>query len=188
MPFSGRHRSKIPPLAQLEGNFLESQLPVRAFGTLTVPFHMPQYALDESFSAWIGGLQAHSRITLGWIKSIENEPKRHIHAALIAAAPLDCVHAARLWRAMVAPRYSEAAMVVPYQPGLCGLGYAMKQLDSSSENIQFSGNILAFSCGDHESLFRTNAAQNRQQRRIRAQIEGSIREKPWVRSLRQNEK
>ena len=152
------------------GNFLESKLPARAFATLTTPRRIPFHKIDESFSAWIRGIQAHNRLTLGWVKSIENDPQRHIHAALIAVSPLDCTHAAALWRSMVAPRYSEAAKVEPYRRGLCGLGYVLKRLDGRMEEIQFSENIRAFAPGSGKSCFRTSSAQRRQVRRIKAEI------------------
>lgn len=125
----------------------------------------------ESFSAWIQGVQAHNRVTLGWIKSIENDSQPHIHAALIAAARVDCTHAAMLWRAMVAPRYSEAAIVKPFRRGLCGLGYVLKRLGNTAEDIQFSENITSFAAGNGKSLFRTSSAERRQRRRIKAQFE-----------------
>jgi hypothetical protein len=103
--------------------------------------------------------------------SIENTPRRHIHTALIAAVPLDCTHAASFWQAMVARRSSKLAEVKPYRPGLCGIGYALKQLGSSTEQIQLSDNIPFFACTGGKSQFPTNAGQRRQQRRIRAQLE-----------------
>jgi hypothetical protein len=153
---------------KLEGAFLERNLPARAFATLTTLHRVAQYRLDEMFLAWLRGVQAHDRITLGWIRSIESCPQPHIHAALIAAAPLDCTHAALLWRAMVTPRYSEAAIVEPYREGLCGLGYVLKQLNNHMEEIQFSDNIQAFAPGCGKSLFRTNSEQRRQVFRIKA--------------------
>lgn len=171
-PASSRRR--IPIIARLEGNFLESKLPVRAFVTLTTRNRVAQYRLDESFSAWIRGLQAHNRMTLGWVGSIEHDPQRHIHAALIAAAPLDCAHAAALWQTMVAPRYSEAAVVKAYRNGLCGVGYVLKQLGNSKEEPQFSDHIQAFAPGSGKSLFRSTSAQRRQTRRIKAQKQQEV--------------
>jgi hypothetical protein len=152
----------------MEGNFLEWNLPARAFATLTTLHHVAQYRLDEMFLAWIRGVQAQHRLTLGWIKTIELVPQPHIHAALIAAAPLDCAHAALLWRTMAAPRYTQAARVEPYVNGLCGLPYVVKRLGSPTEEPQFSDNILAFAPGSGKSLFRTNSAQRRQVCRIKA--------------------
>jgi hypothetical protein len=157
-------------MAKVEGNFLESKLPARAFATLTTKSRMAQPQFDELFRVWIRGLQAHNRVTLGWVKSQESDPRRHIHVALVAAAPLDCGHAATLWQAMVAPRYSEAASVEPYTRGLCGLGYVLKRLGSPNEESQFSDNLHAFALGSGESLFRTNSAQRRQVRRIKVQL------------------
>lgn len=163
---------RIPPLARLEGDFLEFKLPVRAFATLTTPNRTSRHRLDQLFKKeWIPGIQAHNRATLGWIMSSENTPSWwHIHAALIAAVPLDYAHAALLWQTMVAPRYSEAARVYPYRDGLCGLGYVLKSINGRSEEIQMSDNITAFAQGSGKSYFRTTSAQRRQARRINAQI------------------
>ena len=170
METQGQDR-RIPAAAKIEGKFLESTLPVRAFATLTTLRSARLPMLKQSFSAWVQGIQAHNRLTLGWIKSIENDSWKHIHAVLIASAPLDCVHAATLWQAMVAPRYSQAAKVEPYRPGLCGLGYVLKRLGSTEEDIEFSRNIRSFASGSGKSLFRTKSAERRQSRRISAQCE-----------------
>jgi len=157
-------------MAKMEGNFLERNLPARAFATLTTWNRVAQCRLDELFFEWIRGVQAHDRLTLGWIKTIEIGPQPHIHVVLIAIAPLDCVHAAALWRAMVAPRYSDAARVEPYRGDLCGLGYVLKRLGSPDVEPQFSDNIRAFVSGSAKSLFNTNSAQRRHVRRIKAVI------------------
>lgn len=162
---------RIPPVPKAEGDFLESKLPIKAIATLTVPGCPSRFRLDSSFSEWIRALQAHNRETLGWIKSIESDPRRHMHAALIAASPLDCVHAAELWQTMIAPRYSEAAIVKLHRDGLYGIGYVLKLLDSTAEDIQFSDNITFFADGNRKSLFHTNSATKRQRRRIKAQFE-----------------
>jgi hypothetical protein len=167
MPFVVAGKRRISPLAKMEGDFLEVNLPARAFATLTTLHRVTPYRLDEMFLAWIRGVQAQHKRTLGWVKTIEIGPKPHIHAALIATAPLDCTQAALLWRRMVAPRYSEAAIVEPYKDGLCGLGYVLKRLDNQMEEIQFSDNIQAFAPGDGKSRFRTNSAQRRHVRRIK---------------------
>jgi hypothetical protein len=164
----------IPPLAKLESRFLESILPVRAIATLTTLRPMSRNRLDDAFSQWIQALQSHHRMTLGWVKSMEVAPKRHIHSVLIAAEALDCAHAAALWRTMVAPGYSDAAAVEPYRCGLCGIGYVLKQLHNPAEEIQFSDNIAAFARPGGKSRFPTNAAQRRQRRRIGKQFEQTL--------------
>jgi hypothetical protein len=170
MPFDTESR-RISPLAKMEGNFFEWNLPAKAFATLTTLHRVTPYRLDELFLAWIQGVQAQHRMTLGWIKTIEIGPQPHIHAALIAAAPLDCDDAALRWRAMVAPRFTKAAQVEPYVNNLCGLPYIVKRLGSSSEEPQLSDNILAFARGNGKSLFRTNSAQRRQVSRIKAAMQ-----------------
>lgn len=168
MSMGTRRRRNIPPIAKMEGNFLEWNLPARAFVTLTTPRRVARYRLDEWFSAWVRCLQAHHRMTLGWVKSVEISPRPHIHAALIASAPLDCTHAAALWQMMVAPSYSDAARVEPYKDGLSGLAYIMKRLGSSTEESQLSDNINAFAPGCGKSMFRTNSKRRRQVCRIKA--------------------
>jgi len=170
MSWRATGQRRIPVTAKMEGNFLESKLPAKAFATLTTPRRVGQRRLAESFSAWIQGVQAHNRVTLGWIRSIEKDSQPHIHAALIAAVRLDCTHAVMLWRAMVAPRYSEAAIVKPYRRGLCGLGYVLKRLNNFDGDIQFSENITSFAAGNGKSLFRTSSAERRLHRRIKAQF------------------
>lgn len=171
MTLLNKGKRKIPVATLTEGDFLESKLPVRAFATLTTPRRLSRDMLDGSFSAWVQGVQAHGGTTLGWIRSTENTPQMHIHAALIAAAPLDCLFAARLWRDMVAPRYSNAAKVELYRLGFCGLAYVLKQLGCAADDIEFSDNIAFFAAGSGKSLFRTRSAQRRQCRRIKEQFE-----------------
>jgi hypothetical protein len=175
MSRSNAGRRFIPPLARLEGAFLESMLPVRAFAQLTAQHRMAQLRLEGLFSGWIQGVQAHNRVTLGWLMSIEMAPQPHLHAALIAAVPLDCFHAASFWQAMVASRNSGSAQVAPYRPGLCGIGYVLKHLGSSTEQIRLSDNITAFADTGGKSQLPTNPVRRRQQRRIRAQIEKAAR-------------
>jgi hypothetical protein len=159
-------------MAAREGNFLETALPVRAIAHLTTPHPKPLFRLDGLFSSWIQGMQSHHRTTLAWIHSIENSPQRHIHAALIAAFPLDCDYAAHLWQAIAAPLYvAQSAIVEPYIKGLCGLGYILKRLGSSQDECRFSDNMTAFAPAGRNSRFPTNSAQRRQRRRIMVQLE-----------------
>jgi len=153
-----------------ENDFLETVLPLRVFATLTTARRFSEERLRHAFDEWILGIQAHQRLTLGWVRSIEIGPQRHLHAALVAACALDCEYIAALWRQMVAPRYVDAAEVKAYRRGLCGLGYILKQLPDPCEEIQFSENLAAFAVKREPSGFRTTSAQRRQERRIRAQI------------------
>jgi len=175
---------EIPPLPRLEGIFLESVLPVRAFAHLTAPSRISEQKLCDSFNAWVSGIQARELLTVGWVRSIETRPKLHIHAALVAADLLDCEYAAALWRQMIAPRCAEAARVEPFRRGLCGLGYVLKHLPESDKSGQFSKNIAAFALGKGKSRFRTNSAERRHQRRIRAQLAAVLRAAPFRRPLR----
>jgi hypothetical protein len=161
---------RIPSMAAREGNFLEAMLPVRAFATLTAPQQLSQGRLSDFFHCWAIGIQRHEQITLGWIKSVELRPRRHIHAALVAAAPLDCDFAAESWRGLVAPRYASAAKVEAYQKGRCGLGYVLKTLDTPYEDAEVSPNLSAFA-PSLKAHFRPNSAQKRQRRRIKTQLE-----------------
>jgi hypothetical protein len=104
VPLSVKARRYIPNAALCEGEFLETQLPLQAFATLTLPYHGTQMMLDDYFSRWTRCVQFHNRLTLGWIRAYETEPERHIHAVLVAAGSLDCAHAALIWREQVAKR------------------------------------------------------------------------------------
>ena len=170
MPLGDRETRRIPHLAKIEGEFLEEILPVRGFATLTTPRRVTKSELDSLYARWIVGLQAHHRVTLGWIRSIELNPSPHIHVVLVAAVPMDCAYAVILWSQIAAPRYLEAARVEPYKRGLCGLGYVLKQLGNATSEPQFSDNIQAFASGSGESHFRTSSAQKRQIRRIKVQL------------------
>jgi hypothetical protein len=170
MSLSNIYKPRVSFLAKSEGKFIEANLPVQAFAHLTAPWRVERQRLLDQFREWILGLQDHHRITLGWVRTLERWPSPHIHAALIAAAPLDCTHAALLWRAMIAARYSEAAKVEVYRDGCCGLGYVLKQLDTNAEEIQFSDNISAFAGTAGQSAFPATRAQLRQRRRIRQQL------------------
>jgi hypothetical protein len=168
MPRTSRY---IPPPAQRESTFLETVLPIRVFAHLTALQPMSRNGLDYWFKRWIAALQAHHRMTIGWVMSVEAAPKPHIHAALIAANPLDCSHAAHLWRKMVSPRYPDAAIVEPYHPNILGIGYVLKQNGVPTAEVQFSDNIAYFARASGNSLFPTSSAERRQRRRIRNQTE-----------------
>jgi hypothetical protein len=169
VPPSVNARRYIPNTALCEGQFLETKLALRAFATLTLPYHATQMTLDDYFSRWTRCVQSHNRLTLGWIRAYEPEPERHIHAVLVAAGSLDCVHAAFIWREQVARRYALAANVEPYQYGIGGLAYALKSLDQLTEDVQFSSNLSAFGSGCKAKLSGLTSAERRQRRRIRLQ-------------------
>jgi hypothetical protein len=172
MSLTNPRRRWITHIAEDQGGFLESVLPVQAFATLESLRPMALERLEQAFSAWVRGVQAHNHMTLAWVRSVEI-PLPHIHAALIAPAPLDLDHAEDHWRFAVASRFSRAARIEQYHNGICGLGYILKALDSNAENIRFSDNIVAFAQPGVRSHFPTNAAQRRQQRRIKAQFDRS---------------
>ena len=166
MPLSINARKHIPNAPLFEGNFLEAKLPLRAFATLTLPYHASPMMLDDRFSRWVRSVQAHNRLTLGWIRAYEPEPERHIHAVLLAAAPLDCFHAAMIWREQIARRYTTAAIVEPYENGNGGLAYVLKSLDKDFEDVRFSANLSGFVQGGAARFFGSNSAERRQFRRI----------------------
>jgi hypothetical protein len=162
--------TRIPVTARVQGRFLESRLPIRAIATLTTQMRASQIEFDDSFHQWMRGVQAHNRMTVGWIRTYEDKPQRHVHVVLVAAAPLDFSHAASLWRTIAAPQYKQAAVVKPYVGDVCGVGYVVKELDASSEDAQFSDNLVAFALGYTKSMFRTTSAHRRQCKRIKAQL------------------
>ena len=159
----------IPPDALREAAFLEESLPLQVFATLTLPHYAPRMALDTYFSQWTDSIQRHNRRTLGWIRAYENEPQPHIHAVLLASAPLDCDHAGMIWRKLIARRYPLAAVVEPYKFGIGGLGYVMKSLDRPSEQVQFSYNLSAFVPDSACLFFGRNCAERRHIRRVALQ-------------------
>ncbi len=163
-------KSRIPETAQAEGEFLESTLPVKSFVHLTTCHKISSEHLKSTFRSWILGIQKHHQMTVGWVRSIENFPKLHIHVALIAVHPIDSEYAASLWEKLASPGYTEAAKVEPYLVGRCGLGYVLKQLCSPSGEIEYSDNITAFSSRPVISRFPTTPRQRRQQRRVQGQI------------------
>ena len=160
----------ISELAKREGRFLESALPVMAFVTLTTVRQFSQAKWDDRFALWVRGLQAHNHMTLGWIKAHETTPQRHAHVALVGAGPLDCRHAEKLWQAIAAPRYADAAVVKPYQLGRGGLGYILKELGIAPEDAQFSPNLSAFALHSSSQFYGRNPAEKRQRVRIKEQL------------------
>lgn len=171
MSLSGEPMRSLRALCRSEGAFLEYVLPIRAFATLTTLRQFSEARICGAFSEWISGLQRHSRLTLGWVRAIETRPRRHIHAALVAAEELDCDHAAISWRKLAAPRYADAAKVEPFRYGLYGLGYILKLMPQTDAGIQFSPNLSAFAHDGRESIFPTTPAERRHRRRIKAQMQ-----------------
>lgn len=156
--------------ARSEASFLESALHVQLFAHLTTPQRISEMALRGVFTDWILRLQARHHVTLGWVRAIERRPSPHIHAAVLAATPLDCAQAADLWQGIVAPRYSGAAKVELYQAGLCGMEYILKTLDTVADEIHFSDNAAAFAVTARKSIFQASPSQRRQERRIHEQL------------------
>jgi hypothetical protein len=161
---------KIPRAALIEGQHLEGKLPIKAFITLESLWPKSRNWFDGAFHDWLQAVKSHNRLTVGWIKSLEAYPQLHLHGALVAASPLDCLHAEQSWRNIVYPRYKHAAKVEPYAGDKCGLGYILKRLDSQYEDIQFSCNISAFSPDSDTRFFGQNSYEKRQLRRIRSQF------------------
>lgn len=156
----------IPLIVLAEGNYLELKLPVRAFATLITRRQSSPNWFAGAFQDWAQGIQAHSKHQLGWIKSLEPAPQLHAHAVLVAHYPIDCEHAEHLWRRIVPQRYKRAGEVKRFLPGICGLGYVLKQLGSSFEDTQFSDNLSAFVQGSGTQFYGRNAIERRQLRRI----------------------
>jgi hypothetical protein len=161
----------IPKKVLRVAALLEDRLTLQAIATLTLPYRASRMALDTYFSEWANVIGRHNRLTIGWIKAYETEPQPHIHAVLVASGPLDCSHARQSWREIAAPRYPEAAFVEPYRFGIGGLGYGMKSLDRSSEQVQFSDNLSAFLPGGGTRFFGRTSAERRHIRRIALQRE-----------------
>ena len=163
----------IPLVALREAVFLEERLPLQVFATLTLPHYASRIALDTYFTNWTDCIQRRNRLTVGWIRAYENDPQPHIHAVLLASAPLDCDHAGLIWRELFARRYPLAAIVEPYRFGIGGLGYVMKSLDRPSEQVQFSHNLSAFVPDSALRFFGRNSAERRHIRRVMRQQQKS---------------
>ncbi len=93
----GRQRQHAILLAR----FLETELPIQAIATLTSPVPRSLQVFDTVFKELIAEIQRHSRITVGWIRADELSPQRHIHVALVACRPPDCLHARQVWQSKV---------------------------------------------------------------------------------------
>ncbi len=169
MPLSRTGHTKVADVPRLEGDFLENVHTAQAFVTLTRTSHASRLKLHDDFQRWTRGLQKHNRLTVGWIKAVEPLPRRHIHIIVFAGKAINLTHAEDLWRAIVAPRYLEAARVEPYTHGIGGAAYVLKSLDRDYEDVQFSPNLTAFYPNSEHLAFGRNRAERRQVRRIRAQ-------------------
>jgi hypothetical protein len=162
-------QTRIPEWAKIEGAYLESKLTFRLFATLTTHRQTSQRKLAGCFTDWKRGVQEYNRVTIGYIKAEEYEPRRHIHVALIAAAPLDPAQAAQLWRTIADPRYSQAADVRPYSNGMDGLAYILKSHGTRFGDVELSHNIAAFARDAAQPLSSLTPAQRRQRRHIATQ-------------------
>lgn len=127
--------------------------------------------LDDVFPRWTRAVQSHDRLTVGWIRAYEHEPRRHIHAVLMAGGALDCFHAQEIWQQSLARRSSLAAIVQPYRYGVGGLAYILKSIDGSKEDLQFSENMTAFVPNGALRSFGGNSVERRHIRRIMAQTQ-----------------
>jgi hypothetical protein len=137
--------------------------------TLTLKHHASQLWLDDAYSRWLRAVQAHNRVTVGYIRAYEHDPQRHIHAVLVSTVPLDLDHAALIWTELISRRCPGAAEIEPYRYDVDGLAYVMKSLYSAREDIQFSRNLAGFSSNSANRFFGKSAAERRQVRRIRNQ-------------------
>lgn len=163
---SGRQRKH----SDLMGEFLESRMPLQAIAHLTSPVPRSSQMLDTAFIEWVAAVQSFSRVTVGWVRADELHPQRHIHAALIAARPLDCSHAQQAWQSKVGIRYEAAALVQPFRDDAGGLAYILKTLGDDADAVRFSDNFTAFSELATSLKFQTRN-QRRQCRRIRSQMQ-----------------
>lgn len=119
-------------------------------------------------------VQAVIRRTIAFVWSVERFPSWHVHAALVCAAPLslqDCEQAETLWRKIVRARNKDAAQVLPYLDGICGMSYIVKELGTDIEEIQMSDHIPAYYPNSPLKYYGVNSAQRRKTRRIRKELE-----------------
>jgi hypothetical protein len=81
---------KVGQAASLAGQFLEAKLPVQAYLTLTTECGVGRLHMLGAFNRLVKDMMAHERQTLAWIRATEYTSKLHLHAAIIAAKPIDC--------------------------------------------------------------------------------------------------
>lgn len=161
---SYNHRISNPAL--LEGRFLEQQLPFKLFATLTVLRAHSAEMLKSRYLAWVRALRAEFQIPIGWVMAIEPYPRRHIHAGLVAHAALQDSTAERLWNQTTGMLHRDAAKVTAYRPGLDGMSYIMKLLDTQAEDVQFSDNLADFHIRSGPPALGKSSKDRRRSRRI----------------------
>jgi len=162
----------------MEGAFLEENLPVVAFATLTLPQTTSRLRMDTLFDDWLRLLEAHNRSTIGWVRSYEASPRLHAHATLLAASPIDCGHAERAWQQVAGIKASNAAVVEPFVKGIAGFAYILKMLGRPSfEDVRFSDNLTAFAPNATLDVKDLRPRQRRFLRRIRARVLASWKER-----------
>jgi hypothetical protein len=156
----------------LVARFLEANIGtnIRVIAHLRGTRQLSDRERDGLFTDWIQRVQAHSHLTLGWIRADEDWPLRHLHSLLLAAQPLDPVIVADCWRRLVAPRSRKCARVDRYELGAGGLAYALKAIYWNRCEVRLSDNLDFFGIRSPDRPH--SSARRRQLRRVRQQMQG----------------
>jgi hypothetical protein len=125
------------------GAFLEA-LPIKLFATITAPRSCSREAWDGNTKDWLNQVERAHRCPIGYIKSLERYPARHLHIALVAALPLSASICEDLWRSILRTNSRSAARIEPFRPGAGGMAYLLKGLGSNHEEVELSPNIDYF--------------------------------------------
>jgi hypothetical protein len=156
----------VSSVAQCEGAFLETALPVVAFASLTTPRKISRIRFDGVFKQWIDLVQAEERVSLGWVRAYEQAPYLHAHAAIIATAPIHCRRSEDLWMQVTGSPRKDSAKVESFEPGIYGVAYILKTLGTEHEDIAFSPNIPAFVPASDDQFYGRTPKERRARKRI----------------------
>ena len=148
---------------------LESTLPIRTLATLTFPGDVEAHDIsrDARFSEFIQGVQATTHQTIGWVRADEattlqtskGTTRPHLHAALIAAAPISEETVVSTWQAVTGSNATTSCVAQSFIQGMGGISYLLKE-----GSYSFSPNIHLFNpATDPASLSR---GERRTYRRI----------------------
>jgi hypothetical protein len=125
------------------GTFLES-LPIKLFGSLTAPQRHTREAWESAIKEWQQHVERIHRCPIGYVRSLEHHPARHLHIALVAAPALSASICEDLWRSILRTNSKSAARIEPFRLGIGGMAYILKALDTTLEEIQLSPNLHYF--------------------------------------------
>jgi hypothetical protein len=166
MPENESPKTNEHKMAHKLGWFLEKNLPIQLFATLTCPYATNHVAFDTLTAEWILSIQKRERQTIAWVRADEVGHRRYSHFLVIAKRPLAADEATLDWQKRAGSRLREAAKIESFRFGEGGAAYVMKSLGYDNEEISFSPNLYFFGTKGIVRSGRLNAAKRRQCRRI----------------------